>query len=209
MEAPAKKQCVKGRQGGKGSKTSPAPAAVPYHPPSFEVTDDSGYKYLEEHGYVVFKNVLSTEEIQKGRSLAWDFLEGLNKRKIKRDDPATWDYEWPDPFGKGIVCAEGVGHSQFLWFVRGIPKVKQIFSTIWSTEDMITSFDGFCMHRPFEYNPKWLTKTGWYHLDQNGHKKPKRICIQGLVNFYDSDDTDGGLVVVPDSIHIFLSLIHI
>jgi len=188
---------------GKKDFTTDAPEAVPFEPPSFEIDSPDGYKFLEEHGYAVFKNVLSQEEVLKGRELAWDFLEQAPESKIKRDDPKTWDYHWPDPFGKGIIVSDAVGQSSFLWYVRGIPKVSQVYKTIWSTDRVVTSFDGFCMHRPFEYNSSWLTKSGWYHVDQNGTKKPHKICVQGLVNFYDSGPEDGGLVVVPDSIHIF------
>jgi len=183
--------------------TSAAPEAIAFAPPSFEVDDEAGYKYLEEHGYVVFKNVLTPTEVEKGRSLAWDFLENMKGSSINRNDPNTWDKGWPDPFGKGIIVSEAVGQSEFLWHVRGVEKVQKIYKTVWATNEVITSYDGFCMHRPFEYNSNWLTKTGWYHLDQNVHTKPNKICVQGLVNFYDAGDSDGGLVVVPDSIHIF------
>jgi len=179
------------------------PSALSFRPPSFEVDDQAGYKYLEEHGYVVFKNVLNKEQIEQGKALAWDFLEALPKAEIKRDDPKTWDKNWPDPLGKGILVGDGVGQSPFMWYVRGVDKVQRVYKTIWNTEHLATSFDGFGIHRPFEYNRKWKTATGWYHIDQNGTKKPDRICVQGLVNFYDSGEDDGGLVVVPDSIKIF------
>eukprot|EP01088_Endostelium_zonatum_P007260 TRINITY_DN19479_c0_g1_i1.p1 TRINITY_DN19479_c0_g1~~TRINITY_DN19479_c0_g1_i1.p1 ORF type:complete len:335 (-),score=54.57 TRINITY_DN19479_c0_g1_i1:89-1093(-) len=187
----------------KTSTKNPPPSPVSFRPPSFEVDDPAGYKYLEEHGYVVFKNVLTPEEVSKGKDLAWDFLEGLKKSSIQRKDPTTWDQGWPDPFNKGILVGDGVGQSPFLWYVRANPNVQKIYKTIWNTEQVATSFDGFGIHRPFEYNPKWKTGTGWFHIDQNGKYKPDRICVQGLVNFYDSGEDDGGLVVVPDSIKIF------
>ncbi len=130
--------------------------------------------------------------------------------------------------------------------------MQRIYSRVWGTEEVInptdickeekrllraspdysfqqqlaTSFDGFCLHRPFEYNKAWHTKSAWYHLDQNGHNKPHKICVQGFVNYYDSDavccklnlpcnsscsltsayfllQEDGGLVVVPRSHEIF------
>jgi len=68
---------------------------------------------------------------------------------------------------------------------------------------VISSFDGFCFHRPYEYNAAWKTKTNWYHLDQNAHFKPTKLCVQGFLNFYPSDMDDGGLVVIPKSHTIF------
>lgn len=63
---------------------------------------------------------------------------------------------------------------------------------------MATGFDGFCMHRPFEYNDKWRTQTGWYHLDQNGAHKPDRICVQGFVNYYDAGEVPTVELIVGD-----------
>jgi ectoine hydroxylase-related dioxygenase (phytanoyl-CoA dioxygenase family) len=180
-----------------------APRIQPYAPPRFAVDDPAGYAYLEEHGYAVFKDVASPDQLEEGRQLAWDFLEGMPSASIKRNDPSTWNDNWPDPYRKGIIVSEGVGHSSFLWFNRALPTVQTVYGTIWQTPDLATSFDGFCMFRPFEYNEQWSTATGWFHLDQNGANKPDKICVQGFVNYYDSGETDGGLVVVPDSHKVF------
>jgi len=153
---------------------------------------------------VVFKDVASPEELEKGKILCWDWIEGLGAG-ISRNDVESWNLPgWPNPFGNGIVPGHGVGQSAFLWFARGLPSVKTIFSKVWNTNELATSFDGLCIHRPYEYNSTWKTTTNmWYHLDQNGHHKPKRICVQGFLNFYSSGVHDGGLVVVPKSHTIF------
>lgn len=69
---------------------------------------------------------------------------------------------------------------------------------------MITSFDGCCVHRPWEHNESWkhsgLTN---YHLDQNGTDKPGKVCVQGFLNFFESGPEDGGLCLVAKSHHIF------
>eukprot|EP01126_Amoeba_proteus_P002068 TRINITY_DN10652_c0_g1_i1.p1 TRINITY_DN10652_c0_g1~~TRINITY_DN10652_c0_g1_i1.p1 ORF type:complete len:289 (-),score=31.12 TRINITY_DN10652_c0_g1_i1:121-987(-) len=142
--------------------------------------------------------------MERGRALAWDFLEVVAPG-VQRTDPNTWDtLQWPNPFGNGIVAGNAVGHCSFLWYVRSIEKVSRIYKKIWNTEEVITSFDGFCIHRAWEYNHQWRTKEGnWYHLDQNGHHKPNKLCVQGFLNFYPSGLTDGGVVVVPKSHTIF------
>jgi len=179
---------------------SPTPEIVQ----RFDINDEEGYKFLEENGFVVFKDVATPEELEKGQGLCWDFLEGLGVG-ISRNDIQSWNVEgWPNPFANGIVPGAGVGQSAFLWFVRGLPSVKTIFSKIWNTDELITSFDGLCIHRPFEYDATWKTRSSmWYHLDQNGHNKPGRICVQGFLNFYPAGIHDGGLVVVPKSHTIF------
>jgi len=189
--------------GGKG-KSDFLPVPVPTIVPRFDLDDAEGLKYLEDNGYVVFKDIATNEELKKGIELAWDFIESVTPG-VKRSDPETYETsKWPDPFGKGIVCGDGAGQSNFMWFVRGLSKVQRVYQKIWSTDEVITSFDGFCIHRPWEYRSEWRTKEGsWYHLDQNGLAKPNKICVQGFLNFYASGETDGGLVVVPKSHTVF------
>jgi len=190
------------------TQTQISPLQIPksFQSPRFSVDDPDGYIYLEENGYVVFKDVATEAQIELGKNLAWDYLEGLSVG-ISRHDEKTWNTQhWPDPFGNGIVAADGVGHCELLWMVRGIPEVKKIFATIWKTNDLITSFDGFCLHRPYEYNSAWKTKGNWYHLDQNGWYKPSKLCVQGFLNFCPAGPEDGGLVVVPKSHTLFNSI---
>jgi len=193
--------------GDKKRKKQPAvevPLPTPTIVPRFGVDDVKGYEYLEENGFVVFKDIASPEEVEKGLGLAWDFIEGLGIG-IDRHNIESWDNpDWPNPFGNGIVAGDGIGHSELLWFARGLPTVQKIFSKIWNSEELITSFDGMCYHRPYEYNQTWKTKSNpWYHLDQNGHDRPGKSCVQGFLNFCPAGLHDGGLVVIPRSHTIF------
>jgi len=180
----------------------PFPTEVPRF--AFDTALDAAMVYLDNNGYVVLSGVATDKEVETGISLAWDFIEGLGIR-VNRNSPKSWGTQrWPDPFGKGIVAGDGVGQCQFLWFCRGLENVQNIFRRVWSVDDLITSFDGFCFHRPFEYNPEWkTTNAGWYHCDQNGISKPEKRCVQGFLNFFDCGLDDGGLVVVPESHKIF------
>jgi hypothetical protein len=54
-----------------------------------------------------------------------------------------------------------VGQSKFNWTVRGNANVQKIFSKIWNTDDLITSYDGFGVFRPYQYNSDWKTKSGY------------------------------------------------
>eukprot|EP01087_Luapelamoeba_hula_P024690 TRINITY_DN9496_c1_g1_i1.p1 TRINITY_DN9496_c1_g1~~TRINITY_DN9496_c1_g1_i1.p1 ORF type:complete len:316 (-),score=43.19 TRINITY_DN9496_c1_g1_i1:1092-2006(-) len=185
------------------------PVPIPTAVPRFASDDPAAYlEYLDANGYVVIADVLSPDQLHTGRSLAWDFIESRPQNKAQRNDPLTWTDElgWPDPYGNGIIVGDGAGHCEFQWFVRGVPAVQQVYKNIWNTEELITSFDGFCMFRPAEYNESWRTGTGWYHIDQNGNTKPDKMCVQGFVNFYDAGLTDGGLCVVPKSPTIFKTL---
>lgn len=184
-------------------------------PERFDVGDEAAMDFLKEYGYAVFKDVATPEELSKGESLLWDYLSQFG---VERNDKSTWN--WEDPYRKGIVpgliqCStndwppqgKGIGHSEFLWFCRSLPKIKQIYSAVWGTDELITSFDGCCIHKPWEYNDAWkYTDKTWYHLDQNGIDKPGMQCVQGFLNFFESGPDDGGLCLVSKSQRIFTQI---
>lgn len=66
--------------------------------PRFSVADsrslDEGIKYLNEHGYAVFSDVMNQEEIDHNKDLLWQFLENIPHTRIKRNNPSTWSQHW-------------------------------------------------------------------------------------------------------------------
>ena len=173
--------------------------------PRFESGSDESIQYLEEQGYVVIKNALSTAEASKTLELLWDYLEGLGTG-IDRKDVSTWgDDRWPTCAHGGIMPSYGIGHSEAQWFLRGIPKVKKAFAKIWNTDELLTSFDGVSLWRPWNINPDWKTESGqsWFHIDQHPISKPGKQCIQGLVNLLPTAKEMGGNVIIPDSHNFF------
>jgi len=165
--------------------------------PRFDVGDPAALEYLQDEGYVVFKSVLSKEDIRTSQELFHSWLEEVSD--FKRDDIETYGKKWLPDESTGICARNGIGQSDFMWYVRTRPKVREAFAEVWGTHDLITSFDGCGVFRPWAFNPAWKTSSGWWHVDQNA-----RInggfgfqCVQGLVNLYDCDETTGGLTVKP------------
>merc|ERR1711879_407068 len=68
---------------------------------------------------------------------------------------------------------------------------------IWGTQDLLTSFDGINIFRPWHYGFQ-KTFGGWFHVDQ-GRTKEGLHAVQGFVSLYDQHERTGGLVVVPGS----------
>ncbi|CAE7563550.1 unnamed protein product [Symbiodinium natans] len=176
-------------------------------PPRFDVDTQKHLlsEYLEEHGYAVVANVADDAELATARSLMWDFLEALPRTRVRRDDVRTWDdrYDWlPNP-ANGILHGFGFGQSDFMWHLRLLPRVKAAFAAIWNTNDLLVSFDGGNIFRPWKYKRSWLTSGGWFHCDQNARFADSRgkVCIQGLVTLFDATADTGGLVVIPGSHH--------
>eukprot|EP01118_Nematostelium_gracile_P010113 TRINITY_DN3459_c0_g1_i1.p1 TRINITY_DN3459_c0_g1~~TRINITY_DN3459_c0_g1_i1.p1 ORF type:complete len:343 (-),score=77.07 TRINITY_DN3459_c0_g1_i1:85-1113(-) len=189
-----------------GSKLEYEPTVL--KPPLFNLQSDvkEVNEYLQENGYIAFENVIDEEEISVAKSKFWDFLEGLGTG-INRNQKETWRNEnWPNSFAYGLISEYGMGQSKVSWYLRSNPKVRKIFSSIWGTESLITSFDGGSVFRPPIIHDlgdgeieEWETKGGWYHVDQDYFANPGLTCYQGLVTLMDVDDSTGGLLIVPKS----------
>lgn len=171
-------------------------------------------QHLDEHGFCVVAGVLERErgEIEAGTAMAWDMLEtNPPGTSVRREDITTWYKEWlPDP-DNGILSGFGFNHSEFLWFIRQRPKVRQAFEAVWNSTNLLVSYDGANFFRPHAHpagDPTWKTSGGWWHVDQNGNKPGHegKCCVQGVVLLTDADASSGGLCVIPGSHREFTNL---
>ena len=64
--------------------------------------------------------------------------------------------------------------------------------------ELITSFDGANVFRPWHLDASWKTRGGWTHIDQ-GPTRRGLHGVQGLVTLKDATPATGGLVVCPGS----------
>lgn len=161
--------------------------------------------HLKDFGYCVISSVANEKEIEAQKIHFWEYLERMDVG-ISRSDCSTWDNDrWMGNKSTGIIRQPDFCHSEFMWNARLLPKVKQAFSYIWNTQDLLVSFDAGNAFRPWKINRSWLTEGNWWHVDQNSCKGAHRrgmVCVQGLVTFYDVTRESGGLCVIPGS-HIF------
>jgi hypothetical protein len=83
---------------------------APFHPQKFSANDGDevnttakALRHLEEYGYVVWKDVVSADELNMGIDLFWKHLK--EKRNIDRDDITTWgDDVWPGDLSNGVIA---------------------------------------------------------------------------------------------------------
>ena len=106
---------------------------------------------LRTEGYTVIGSLAESDEVLHARALVWDWLEGLGTG-IVRDDPSTWGNEaWPDWPGikkYGSCKSNGAAHLGATWYLRSLPKLREVFSKFYETEDLIVSLDGMILWRP-------------------------------------------------------------
>jgi len=82
-------------------------------------------------------------------------LESVPRTQVRRGEPASWGKigDWLPSASNGIVGKLGFGQSAFCWHTRLLPKVKQAFSAIWGDNDLLVSFDGGNVFRPWRQRP--------------------------------------------------------
>lgn len=171
------------------------------HVPRFEPGSEESVAYLRENGYALIRNVLTAEESAHAVDLLWNYLEGLGTG-VARGDPATWgDDRWPINVHGGIIPANGIGQSAPQWYVRSSPRLKASFAAVWGTDDLVCSFDGMALYRPWAYDDRWRTRQagGWFHIDQHPIGRPGLQCVQGVVNLLPMSEATGGNVLIPGS----------
>jgi hypothetical protein len=182
--------------------------------PRFAVGDPAVLEYLDTNGYAVVRDVLNQVETATALAKIWEFMEGMGTG-IDRKDPATWSNEhWMENSnpGSGLMSQHGLGHSEALWYVRGIPAVKDVWATLLGDDELIVSFDGMCQYRPWALDKSWRTSTGWFHCDRQPGPPvtdtpnragecgiQERDYIQGFVNLVRTTEATGGNVVCAGS----------
>jgi len=185
---------------------------------------EEAIQYLVQNGHVVIKNVFDAADLDKGKSLMWDFLSAQSIG-WKRNDYKTWNiYNVGGELQNGLLWGKGMGHSKFQWFTRTHPRVLQVFGAVWShplvqqqkkhgleasvdqeephtidpCKDLLTSFDGIGLFVPWYMTGEVdRTNAGWYHIDQNPTSKKGIHTIQGYVTYFDQNESTGSTVFIP------------
>ncbi|CAE7549700.1 unnamed protein product [Symbiodinium natans] len=174
-----------------------------YCPQRFAVGDARAQEHLRREGYVILADVLTPDQVAEATERFWSYLSASTAGAVQRDSPLTWQsHLWPGQDYNGLINSGGIGQSDFMWYIRSKPKVIAAFADVWGVdkEDLIMSFDGCCAFRPPSVDPRWRTRAGWFHTDQNGRTTGSEfVCAQGLVALTDGDESTGGLAVLPGS----------
>ena len=141
-------------------------------------------KQLNKHGWCIVPNVLTKDEIYKAKQLFYDWKNSIENH----------DYLHNTINPHCIYKYHEAGHQEHAWYIRTIPKVKEIYSGLWNTDELVVSFDGSC------YVPKNCKKKGgiWTHTDQAPINK-NLSCFQGFVSLTDNKERT---LVVYDKTHL-------
>jgi len=172
-----------------------------------EIDDDNWIRHLDEKGFVVFKNILTSLEYDTALNMFWKMMASLNPN-IDRNDRATWtNRTFPGEYDTGINSYYGMCQSDFCWNLRTNPKFKKIFSYVYSkskfsdvshedVKDLCCSMDAINIM----FDKRNFSKDSWIHEDQALELEGgDMLSIQGAFNFYPVNEDDGGFILVPSS----------
>jgi hypothetical protein len=154
---------------------------------------------FHRYGCAVVKNVITPEraEYYKKKQIEWLQSFGLG---FDPNDESTWTADHlPVSFKGGMYFAYASTHEKFVWEARTEPKVVDVFTKLWGTNELLCSFDGMNITLPRQ---KDLTWSPWPHCDQNENRKGMQ-CVQGLLNFQPNGPKDGGLILMKGSAKLF------
>lgn len=168
---------------------------IPEEGYSFHPCDEEQWlSHLTIHGYCVIQSAACDTEVQSAKTLIWKDICQLYE--VDRDDISTWGRI---PTGSAGIVNRKLPQSEGPWLIRGLDSIRRVFSSIWNTDELITSMDSLLLWLPWWLNDSWLPYSEGLHIDQNPFEKPDRCCIQGMVPLIDVSDESGGLEVVPFS----------
>ncbi len=120
-------------------------------------------KDLEELGYCVIPQVLSTSETKLLYQRVWhEFIEKAWPN-CRMDDRSNWKEAFPMHNKYGIFAGPA-GQTQVMWDLRQDPRIVDVFAQVWNTNDLIVSMDGLSFMCPPEIREGYFEP--WPHVDQ-------------------------------------------
>jgi hypothetical protein len=143
--------------------------------------------------------VLDDEECETTVNAMWEEMNVTNK--LDKDDSRTWENEnWPTPNSRFLSNNYATHEIVFRNSVH--PKVVEVFSTLFGTDDLITTIDNWGIKRGTHFD--WGTRYEWrddslrLHWDVDIYNYVPRL-YQSFIALVDSDYSVGSFACVPGS----------
>lgn len=165
----------------------PYPASLAHNLRAIEEEPDvlsaEDLAFWEEHGYVVLRAAISTEQAQAAENAVWEAL-GMDPASA-----ATW-YE--KPIGKGIMM--DFYHHPTLLENRRSKRIQKAFAQLWQTADLWKTTDRTSFNPPETATHPF--QGPHLHWDMS-LEPPLRFGTQGLLYLCDTPVEQGAFCCVP------------
>lgn len=161
------------------------------------VLTEEGWKFWKENGYVVVRNAIPQDHIDRLVKLIWEFEEK------DPNDSSTWytaprrEMAMKELMNTGMV--ELYNH-QYLWDNRMYEKIYNAFVDIWGTEKLWVSIDRCNLNLPMKPGHEY---KGFIHWDVDTSLDPIPVNVQGVLSLVDTDIDMGGFQCIPELYRTF------
>ena len=148
------------------------------------------WNFWKENGYIVIKNAVHRQQVEKTAAFLWEFEEKSPHDKSTWYTPPRAEMQMKELAGTGMV---EVYNNQHLWNNRQMQRVYDAFVDIWETEKLWVTIDranlNFPIREGYEYK-------GFIHWDYDPETKPQNV--QGVLALADqTDENMGGFQCIP------------
>ncbi|MDQ1146543.1 ectoine hydroxylase-related dioxygenase (phytanoyl-CoA dioxygenase family) [Bacillus sp. SORGH_AS 510] len=161
------------------------------------VLSEEDWKFWKENGYVVVRNAIPRDHIDRLVKLIWEFEEK------DPNDLSTWytaparEMAMKELMNTGMV--ELYNH-QYLWDNRMYEKIYNAFVDIWGTEKLWVSIDRCNLNLPMRPGHEY---KGFIHWDVDTSLDPIPVNVQGVLSLVDTDIDMGGFQCIPELYRTF------
>lgn len=162
------------------------------------VLSEADFKHWQERGYVIVRNAVDADHVERLKALLWQFEEK------DPGDPSTWytpqrrDHIMKELNGTGMV---EIYNHQYLWDNRQQQRVYDAFVDIWDIEELWVSIDRANLNPPKKVPGP--NQNGFIHWDSDTSLDPLPIGVQGVLSLVKQDGDIGGFQCIPELFYDF------
>jgi hypothetical protein len=178
-----------------GNPSTPKSSAVKLNDRSngkpLRVLSEEDWQFWMHNGYVVIKNAVPKENVERLAKFLWEFEEK------DPNDPETWyappraEMKMKELTNTGMV---EVYNHQYLWDNRQNPRGYDAFVDIWGTEKLWVTIDRANLNFPIRPGHEY---KAFIHWDYDPETKPQNV--QGVLALVDqTDENMGGFQCIPE-----------
>ncbi|UZJ79401.1 phytanoyl-CoA dioxygenase family protein [Fictibacillus sp. KU28468] len=156
------------------------------------VLSEEDWKFWKENGYVIVRDAIPQDHVDRLAKLIWDFEEK------DPNDSSTWytaarrEIQMEELKNTGMV--ELYNH-QYLWDNRMHQRVYDAFVDIWGTEKLWASIDRCNLNLPMKPGHEY---NSFIHWDVDTSLDPIPVNVQGVLSLVDTDVDMGGFQCIPE-----------
>lgn len=190
------------REGKPGdNKLTPTAVGQPLHKLTkklpLRVLSPDDFKHWQTYGFVVVKQAVPAENVNRLVKLLWEFQE------MDPDDISTWNaaqlrnHAMKELNNSGMV---EIYNHQLLWDNRQEQRLYDAFVDIWDDERLWVTIDRANLNTP---NKNGRVFGGFIHTDVDTTLDPLPVNVQGVLSLVDVDGETGGFQCVPELFRTF------